>query len=430
MPAVRAMLEKIKTGVIILLLAAMIPLITLSITMGVQEGTGVVGYITGLFSGPRLEVPVYEALPVAAALPAEIALVGENGVCAAWSADEYDAVRLAVQGVYDEAFGSSSAMTPIDRDTFMSMLSYPAIYMSFDSYLPAFLHRAWAGADYLGHEQPLKSAVIALVGNKVKLAFYDGDGMYWVFETNASPVRLKEACDQAFTVNAFFAVDDDRFSRIECDQLVYPASDALPLYSVETVDYASAGEVPASVLEAFTLRPFFARFYVSGSGSVEYIEGDSSLCALPDGSLSLSSTEKPVPADEVYLPGSNEYSVLVCEYVRSIVNNVWTAAAAGPGKLSLDYFSYDAASDSYYLGFELLVGGRKIGLDRRPALAVIQNGVVRSITVRPHALQALDDVLEMHYMQYASVGTGRVGIYYTVGNGVAAPVVGFLTGGK
>ena len=418
------MIERLKSVFIMLLTLSLVGLLGLSFSLGIYGGQqGPVERLAGLIFPARAGAAKDEHvfLPQPAAWPGQAAICREDGIYAAITAQEYDALcnpSSPVFLVYQEALGSSGEPVAVAESDFMALLGGPAIYLRWNSPLPLWMHYGWAESDGEKPELPLETVAVGTVdGQSVVLAFATGDGRYFSMTTGTNLQALLAACEVAESPNSALAGASARYGGLPPYALIYGDGNSalggfvrLPEYRLSLRDYT--GGLPRQMLEAFSLRYYLSESMMSAGGALRYMDGPSELTASADGSLRLLRSAREEPITQGLAPGSHAETIRVVEYARSLVSAVWQAAEAS-GQLSLESVDYSAGT--YTIRFEWQLGGLYVETPMRPAYVVVENGCLAAAGVWP-MLAVADETAAIAYPQYAAaaaaMGGGAPGISY------------------
>ena len=421
------MAEKIKNAAIFLLSLSMIFLLVTTLKMAAGESVDFFalfsGEVTDATAGPGGEGG--SLLPGMCIFPSQIAIVGSGGVYSPLGNEAYEDALAAILGIYSEALGSSGKPDSITEKEYIGLLGGPAIYLQFDVALPFYLHHAWAELEASAVETRVESIVVCGRGDFVEIAFSAGQEGYFALSTASSSAKLRELCGLQLEPNCAFAFSLPSNGGLKADQLVYSGVLRLQRYALESPYYVGASELPFAVLEAFSMRPNLARFFISGTGAMEYVEGDGVLRSGLAGELSYTAPPR-AAAESGLAPGSTGEGIAMCETARRMVDSVWKATGS-TGRLSLSLFEYDEAKDAYYIGFDMQLGGLYVARPLRAAHVTIEGGAVTSVSVRPVSARG-EDTLMIAYSRYIAAASGleegRAAIVYSVGDdGMLSPAV-------
>lgn len=430
------MLEKIKSLAIVLLTVSMALLLLTSLSLGAPSGPlNALSWFMGDSGYTAATQPSAEGgtATQTAAFPAQISVLGAMGLYTAANPQEYDSMLEAVSEIYREALGSSKEEAQISREEYTTLLTAPAIHMAYTSALPLYLHHSWM-PQAIGEksDSPVSAVVIAIREGAVVLGFCDGLGGYFAMETGTNPSRLEKLCEGYPASNSVFAMQLQNAAHLRPDQVVFSGFATYPVYRPLPPAYAGGDEAPRQVLDAFSIRYYLASFFVSASGAMQYVDGSRELTVGMDGELRFTSTAE----DEPVAPGAQKGSRLeleqVVEHVRSLVDAVW-AVTDSFGKLSLGTVEYDSANDRYFVGFEVMIGGVYIDCGDRPAYAVVENGSLAAVVVRPFTAMQEGET-SLPFLQYAAASRpdgGLIGPVYSAGeqSGLLTPSIGVFLGG-
>jgi len=200
------MKERLKTAVILFLLALMGFQFWFSVNMGLISGGD----------------PVEEDEPgtigiTAAAVPRTVAVASDEGVSCGFGEDQ-SALLQKCEPVLREAVGSMGSLSPASGDEVFGLLSGNALFIKYNRSFPISLICAWAGGA-CAENTPANTLIAAEKDGAVVLAIAS-EGGWLTAPTSASPERLREAASGEVK-NAAFSREGDGFSVIMVHMPVY-----------------------------------------------------------------------------------------------------------------------------------------------------------------------------------------------------------------
>ncbi len=376
------MLEKGKNAALALLFALMIFLLYISLTIGPAEGSG--GFLSQVLGGTP---PGDDAdlSPQMAVEVRKIAVCTPTGVYLPQNGEQKEELQTAVSSIYAEALGSAGEVREITRQEYYDALSFPALYLAFDTGVPLELLMRWVGVEGEGQDATLHSLVVTSGGERVTVAYYDAaTGTYCAADTAAGVDRLTQVCSSWEGGSALFAFQDGDFAALCGDEPVHTQALTAVCYNVLPPDYLSSGSLPREVLTGFGYNPFLARVYDDASGDLVYVEENNVLRMSAQGDLTYTAG-----GQGIYLGLREQESgdaALVLEGVRRLLVYLCEQTGAG-GQYSLREM-IEEESGAVQLIFDLFLDGCPVNGDTPAAHATVQDGRITYLRLSPRKYEA------------------------------------------
>lgn len=376
------MREKGKNIALVLLFALMIFLLYLSLTIGAEEGSG------GMFGrtpGGSASGDDAELTPQMAVEMRKIAVCTPTGVYLPQSGEQKEELRAAVSSIYAEALGSAGETREITRQQYYDALSFPALYLGFDTGVPLELLLRWVGVEGGGQGTTLHSLVVTSGGERVTVAYYDAETRtYRAADTAAGVDRLTQVCSSWEGGNALFAFQDGDFAALCGDEPVPAQALTAVEYNILPPDYLSTGSLPREVLTGFGYNPFLARVYDDASGDLVYVEENNVLRMSAQGDLTYTAGGQGIPLG-LRAQESGD-TALVLEGVRQLLAYLSEQTGAG-GQYSLRQV-IEEESGAIQLVFDLFLDGCPVSAREPAAHATVEEGRITYLRLSPRRYEA------------------------------------------
>lgn len=413
------MLERVKTAVLVVLLAVLLLLAYRSFELMLPEAQ----------QGGTEASGSEEALVTPAALPLKIALCTGSGTYMPLSDTERDELMLQLERITGEALGSAGERSALTYEQYLTLLRGPAVLLVYDAELPFSLLRAWAGYEYAGIDAVVRSYAVAEEEGKVILAFRDETtGAYTRLKTAADPDRLLRLCTADYPRNAVFGFEDERLASIAPDEPVPVQALSVPVLRVMPPAFVAAGELPRELLKGFSLNPYLSKVYQENDGTLVYVEDYSALRMTPSGALRYRVTT----GRGIELLGIGEQSGNTNEVIaqaHELVTSLWSLSGAS-GTLSLRQITTEK-NNALELSFCVVYRGVPVS-DNSAAYLIVRDGAVSYLDLLPSVLteQSVVEMLPADQLAAALPEAGRGARpavrYIQTGADVLMPVYGVV----
>lgn len=413
------MLERVKTAVLVLLLAILLLLAYRSFALLLPEA-----------QQAAAETPDADAAAATpAALPLKVALCTGSGTYMPLSDTERDELMLQLERITGEALGSAAERSSLTFEQYLALLRGPAVLLVYDAALPFSLLRAWAGYEYAGIDAVVRSYTVAEEGGAVILAFRDETtGKYTRLKTAADPDRLLRLCASDYPHNAVFGFEDERLASIAPDEPVPVQALSVPVLRITPPAFVAAGELPRELLKGFSLNPYLSKVYQENDGTLVYVEDYSALRMTPSGALRYRvTTGRGIELLAVGEQGGNTNEVI--GQAHALVSSLWSLSGAS-GALSLRQ-TKTGEDGSFELSFCAVYRGVPMS-DSSAAYLIVRDGAVSYLDLLPAVLTEQSSVAMLPADQLAAAlpetATGaRPAVRYVhAGADVLTPVYGVL----
>lgn len=383
------MRERVKNTALAGLFVLMLVLLYFSMTLGVSTEGGSLSRILGV--SPQ-ETPS-ELEPQPAVQLRTLAMCTPAGVHMPESYDEKQEMETAVSTLYTEAVGSAQAGVQVTQEEYLELLQNPAVYLGFDTELPFFLLRRWAGLEAGERESRLTGLVLGLSDGSVVLAWRDAEtGQYHMAQTAAAADRLQQVCSAWQGNNAVFAFEEDGLSALCADEPVLLSAVQGRSYTVKSPAFVQAGELSREVLSGFGFNPYLARVYEQ-DGEIVYVEGYNA--------LGYNVLRVGTNGDLVYTSGAEGQGIslglpeesgdnlsMAVEGVRVLLNELSEKAGA-QGVYSLSELD-EQEDGGLVLLFDLTLSGCAVLSERPGAQVTVRGGQVVSLYMSPRSYEEAD----------------------------------------
>lgn len=410
------MLERVKTAVLLVLLAVMPLLVYASFTLGMPDAQ---------LGAPSQESTEPSAINTPAASPIKIALRTPNGTYMPEAAVREEVLQQ-IERICGEALGSAGARTELTEEAYLALLRAPSVLLAYDTELPFSLLRAWAGYEYAGIDATVRRFVLAEDAGAVVIAFWDeATRTYACLKTAADADRLVRLCAGEYESNAVFGFENSVLSGLAPDEPILLAAQKLPELSVALPAFVTAGELPRELLEGFSLNPYLSKVYPESDGTLVYIEDYNALRMTPAGELRYRvSTGRGI---ELLPPGEQSAQLTeTVEKARALAVSLWNLSGAS-GTLSLAQIK-NGENGALELSFSASYNGFPI-CDRSAAYLIVRDGAVDYLDLLPRVLTEGANMTLLPGLQLAAAlpqqGDARPAVrYLQIRDGVLTPVYG------
>lgn len=338
------MADKLKNGLLVILLAVMIVLLVLTFLVSVR----------GSISGQQLLQPqedkdgtLDEAPARVMAQPEVLTIMSQDGLYLTGDAWEYELLYQQTEPLFQEAVGSAGALRQLTEEEYLAALDSVGVLLQYHDAQPLWLLQAWGGSGNLSGSVEVSAAAITAYEGQVALLLTDGNGGRWMAETAASLSELEDLCETGGMVNARFAGQSDA---VAADTVLTTVVGSYPTMTAQRPELVTKGELSKSVQSLFGMNAYLTRVYQNTDGSLVYVESHNTISLAQNGDLTYTGANG-IPL-ELTADGEARQAEL-CWKVYDILNRLWEQAGAS-GTLSLEEASL--TGDSGTLRFGLRVG--------------------------------------------------------------------------
>lgn len=373
---------------------------------------------------------------IAAALPAECAVHGEQGEMTGAQYSE-SAVR-AFLGAYGQSLGTALATAGELRQgaeaDFRLALKEPGIFLRYDSALPLSLITHWLGGNPPDRSGVDPAVQALFVGTDAKLWVRAADGTLYRTELGVAPDTTPRT-ELSGTACTFAAQTMPDQSAVLPETLLFSQTLELPVIASTAPSFGTEDTTAslALLLEAFQYDPYVRNYPDESTGRRVFVATQSTLRVGSDGSvLFRANTEE--GGLEAYLENevdSQTPLLYQVDYARSLLETVFQSFSPG-ATCFFDRSETDDSSQTTQLIFRYLVNG--VPVEGEAGIAAVLEyqenilmaaelhlrtfetaGTVR--TLMPSTVAAAAATGEPHSLAvgYFAEGTGFVPIRYYVG---------------
>lgn len=369
--------DRLKNGLLVILLAIMIVLLVLTFLVSVR----------GSSAGQQLLQPLEEQDGTAAEAPARVmaqpevlTIIGEEGLYLTRDAQDYELLYQQTEPLFQEAVGSAGVLQQLTEEDYLAVLDTAGVLLQYHDAQPLWLLQAWGGSENLGGSVAVSAAAMVARDEQVALLLTDVTGGRWMAETAASLSELEALCQVGGSVNARFAGQSDA---VAADTVLTTVVSRYPSLTVHQPELVTRGELSKSIQSLFGMNAYLTRVYQNTDGSLVYVESHSTISLAQNGDLTYTGTAG--IGLELTAAGEARQAEL-CWKVYDILNRLWEQAGAS-GTLSLEEASL--TGDSGTLRFGLRVGA--LFPERSEgswATVTVENGAITGLTA---ALRLLEE---------------------------------------
>lgn len=394
------MAERLKNGLLVILLAVMIVLLVLTFLVSVRGGG------TGQLLLQSLEDrdgAAAEVSPRAMAQPETLTVMAGEDLYLVCGAQDYDLLYQQVEPLFQEAVGSAGVLQELNEEDYLAVLDKNGILLQYHDPQPLWLLRAWGGSSDTGGGVAVASAAMVLRDDQVVLLLTDAAGGRWMAETAASLAELEAVCQNSGPVNARFAGASDG---VAADTVLTTTVESYPTLTVSPPELVTRGELSKSIQAMFGMNAYLTRVYQNTDGSLVYVESHSTIRLAQNGDLTYAGTSG---IDLELAADGEERQAELCWKVYDLLNRLWEQAGAS-GVLSLE--EVELTGDSGVLRFGLRMGAlfpqRSAG---SWATVTVEKGAITGLTAALRLLETGEPVqLLPMYQAEAVLPRGRAAL--------------------
>lgn len=367
------MKEILKTILIVLLAVLMAALAAASLTMNLAQGGNVqMSFMSQIQPGSPPEDAVQ--LKPMMNFPRKIAVLGQHGVYAPWTSEEYLSVFIRFSNIFDEAAGSAGGAVSIIESEFTAAITDTGIVMNYDSDVYARFNKL---CSFIAEEDFYVRTIIITGADAHVYMLFDTSVGYFRSDTAVSFTSLLNACTGAEYYNdAELAYTNEILANLLPGEISHLYSAYLPVYEISGIDVSRDEGITETILSTAGVNSDLAQSYVDIRNRVVYVEGDTTVAFNSDGEIVFTFSE-----DGVLTQSSGEPDVYqILEQAYRICSSIW-ARAGGSGELSLSILQENEGEIE--IGFELILGGMPVLTRNIPAYVHVTKGHITGISITP-----------------------------------------------
>ncbi len=413
------MADKLKNLLLVVLLLAMAGLLALTFFVSIQGSQGGNRLLQAGEEGESLVIPV-TAGP--AAQPEELAVLGPAGLFLTRD-EQYDRLYRQMEPLWQEALGSAEALTPVDAETYLTLLQTPGVLLQYHATQPMFLLRAWSGNEQLAEEQEVSG--LALVGREdaVLLLVTDRSGGRWQAKTAASFSELNALCASVDAANGQLA---GTHAAVPADQVLTRQVGTCAAVQSSAAELTQRSELSQNLLALFGMNAYLTKVYPTADDSLVYVEGHNTVSLTPMGDLTYSGEGIELELEAVE---ATRQQADICRQVCDRMRLLWQQTGAD-GTLSLEEMRFEGSRG--VLRFGLHLNGTYLErTEGHWATVTVENGRITGIIAALRQLEAGDSVRMLPTLQAAAAlneGRGVVRVRLLEGDGgLFVPQICFVT---